>query len=554
MRLLLILLRESKRQALLTVLFGLLYGARSAALLALINQALARGAEGSLGDIALPFVGVALAAVVARVCSQFVSNRLQQGILLNLRLWLSRHLLSTSLRTLEEAGAHRMLVSLMQDIHMLSMGVSTLPEMFINVAVVVSSLVYLGWLSWPICLTVLGLLVLGQLTYALPAGAADRYQLQARDQSSTLSRHFLAMSSGAKELRLNRGRRGAFFDVDLAPAAHELRRLSLRSEDLYALAGSWGMSLYTLTIGLLLLVGPRVTALSQAELIGAVLVVLYLQPSLNAVTSMFPSLRRGEVAFKQIEKLGVTLTPERGLSAPSLVLQEPPRTFERLELVGVTHTYRSERDGEQFTLGPINLSLSRGELLFLVGGNGSGKTTLAKVLCGLYPPVAGELRVDGRPVTAEGLDDFRQHFASVFFDFHLFERLLGLSTPDLLRQAQEYLTRLHLEQKVRIGEDGLLSTVALSQGQRKRLALLVAYLEDRPVYLFDEWAADQDPQFKEVFYKQLLPDLKARGKAVVVISHDDRYFHLADRVVRIESGQLISDSKPGEPSATVLSA
>ena len=554
MRLLLILLRESKRQALLTVLFGLLSGASSAALLALINQALARGAEGSLGDIALPFVGVALAAVVARVCSQFVSNRLQQGILLNLRLWLSRHLLSTSLRTLEEAGAHRMLVSLMQDIHMLSMGVSTLPEMFINVAVVVSSLVYLGWLSWPICLTVLGLLVLGQLTYALPAGAADRYQLQARDQSSTLSRHFLAMSSGAKELRLNRGRRGAFFDVDLAPAAHELRRLSLRSEDLYALAGSWGMSLYTLTIGLLLLVGPRVTALSQAELIGAVLVVLYLQPSLNAVTSMFPSLRRGEVAFKQIEKLGVTLTPERGLSAPSLVLQEPPRTFERLELVGVTHTYRSERDGEQFTLGPINLSLSRGELLFLVGGNGSGKTTLAKVLCGLYPPVAGELRVDGRPVTAEGLDDFRQHFASVFFDFHLFERLLGLSTPDLLRQAQEYLTRLHLEQKVRIGEDGLLSTVALSQGQRKRLALLVAYLEDRPVYLFDEWAADQDPQFKEVFYKQLLPDLKARGKAVVVISHDDRYFHLADRVVRIESGQLISDSKPGEPSATVLSA
>ncbi|MBZ4423314.1 cyclic peptide export ABC transporter [Myxococcus sp. RHSTA-1-4] len=542
MKLLLVLLRKSSRLALLTVLFGLLSGACSTWLVALINQVLARGTEGSLEGIALPFAGLAVAGLLTRMGSQLALNRLQQGILLELRLWLSRHLLSTSQRKLEEAGAHRMLGSLMQDLQTLSAGVMVLPELFIGGAVVLSCLLYLGWLSWPLFLAVLGLLVVGQLTYALPAGAANRYQQEAREQTHTLLRHFVAMFNGGKELRLNRSRRRAFYDQDLAPSAHEVRRLFLRSDDLFSIASSWGMSLYTATIGLLLLVGPRFTTLSQGELIGAVLVVLFLQQPLSVITNLFPSVRRAEVALAQIEKLGLSLTTEQGTAGTALPedTREPPRTFERLELVGVTHVYRNERDGEQFTLGPIDLSLRRGELLFLVGGNGSGKTTLAKVLCGLYTAESGELRVDGRSVTSEGLDDYRQLFSAVFFDFFLFERLLGLSSPEMLRQARDYLERLHLDKKVQVNEAGALSTVALSQGQRKRLALMVAYLEDRPVYLFDEWAADQDPQFKEVFYKQLLPDLKARGKAVVVISHDDRYFHLADRLVRIESGQLVN--------------
>jgi putative ATP-binding cassette transporter len=552
MTLLIILLRKSTRLALLTVLFGLLSGASSASLLALINQALSQGTAAFLSTLVLPFTGLAVAALVTRVGSQFMLNRLQQGILLNLRLWLSRHLLSTPLRTLEEAGSHRMLTSLMQDIATLSTGVMVLPEIFISFAVVLSGLIYLGWLSWQLCLAIVGLLVLGQLTYAIPARSAHRIQEEAREQGTTLVRIFSAMSSGAKELRLNRRRRVAFFNRVLSPAAHEVRRLYLRTDDLFAIASSWGMSLYTVTIGLLLLVGPRISNLSQAELIGAVLVVLYFQQPLNAITAMVPNLRRAEVALAQIEKLGMSLAPEQGLETTlPEENQEPSRAFERIELVGVTHTYRGERDGEQFTLGPLHLSLSKGELLFLVGGNGSGKTTLAKVLAGLYPPESGELRVDGRPVTAEGLDDYRQHFASVFFDFCLFERLLGLSSPEQLEQARLYLERLQLDRKVKIAEDGKLSTLALSQGQRKRLALLVAWLEDRPVYLFDEWAADQDPQFKEVFYKQLLPDLKARGKAVVVISHDDRYFHLADRLVRIESGQLLSDGRPGEAKSAL---
>ncbi len=139
-------------------------------------------------------------------------------------------------------------------------------------------------------------------------------------------------------------------------------------------------------------------------------------------------------------------------------------------------------------------------------------------------------------------DWYRQHFSVVFYNFYLFERLLGLVHSNLDSRVYDYLVQLQLDHKVRV-QGGILSTTALSQGQRKRLALLTAYLEDRPIYLFDEWASDQDPLFKKIFYTQLLPELKHRGKTVLVISHDDRYFHLADRIVKLDYGRVEHDKQ-----------
>ena len=175
-----------------------------------------------------------------------------------------------------------------------------------------------------------------------------------------------------------------------------------------------------------------------------------------------------------------------------------------------------------------------------MGGNGSGKSTLAKLITGLYIPESGVVRINGNIVNDDNREWYRQHFSVVFSDFFLFERLLGITNPNLNVQAQEYLQQLRLERKVRIENDKL-STTQLSQGQRKRLALLTAYLEDRPIYLFDEWAFDQDPTFREIFYRQILPNLKQRNKAVLVISHDDHYFDLADRIIKLDYGTIEYD-------------
>jgi putative ATP-binding cassette transporter len=193
-------------------------------------------------------------------------------------------------------------------------------------------------------------------------------------------------------------------------------------------------------------------------------------------------------------------------------------------------------------------------MLFLVGGNGSGKTTLVKLLTGLYPPGSGSIGVNGRDVDGGLMDAYRQLFTVVFADGFLFPTLLGLDAPDLDERARAWVTELGLDGVVRV-EGGAFSTTNLSQGQRKRLALLAACLEDRPVLVLDEWASYQDPRFKRAFYLEILPALQALGKTLIVISHDDDYFYVADRVVHLSSGMLTGDGTPAsEPLPPSLSS
>ncbi|NJL81182.1 MAG: ATP-binding cassette domain-containing protein, partial [Richelia sp. SM2_1_7] len=187
----------------------------------------------------------------------------------------------------------------------------------------------------------------------------------------------------------------------------------------------------------------------------------------------------------------------------------------------------------------INLKFKPGELVFIVGGNGSGKSTLIKLITGLYVPNKGNILFDNRPITNENREWYRQQFSVVFYDFYLFERLLGIE-ENSATEIQNYLIQLELERKVTV-KDGILSTTNLSQGQRKRLALLTAYLENRPIFVFDEWASDQDPVFKEIFYHKLLPELKQRGKTVIVVSHDDRYFDKCDRIIKLDYGSVVEN-------------
>ncbi|WP_067651365.1 ATP-binding cassette domain-containing protein [Nocardia harenae] len=190
-----------------------------------------------------------------------------------------------------------------------------------------------------------------------------------------------------------------------------------------------------------------------------------------------------------------------------------------------------------FALGPLDLVFEPGQITFVVGGNGSGKSTLAKLITGLYIPRTGSISLNGEKVDHENVEWFRQNSSAVFTDFHLFEDYLGFDRPGIDDEVRHYLEQLRIADKVTV-EDGKLSTIALSQGQRKRLALLTALLEDRPIYLFDEWAADQEPRFRDVFYGEILNDLKRRGKTVIVITHDDRYFDRADQLVKLDFGRI----------------
>ena len=277
---------------------------------------------------------------------------------------------------------------------------------------------------------------------------------------------------------------------------------------------------------------------------GYTLTLLYMLLPLELLFLSLPTLGRAAVAVRRLDSLGLQLA-----ASPEPVAAGPPPAadWRSLDLVDVTYAYRGDEGGEEgFRIGPLRLSLRPGELVFLIGGNGSGKTTLAKVLTGLYAPAGGEILVDGRPLTEEGRDDYRQMFSAVFADSHIFQSLVAPGS-ERDEAARGYLARLQLADRVE-AETGSLSTLDLSQGQRKRLALLDAYLEDRPVYFFDEWAADQDPEFRQVFYCEILPELRARGKAVIVTSHDDHYYDVADRLIKLTEGRIEWERQRARPS------
>lgn len=548
MKIIFFMMRYSRRLLVLAVIAGIVSGAANTALLAVINDALNKTNSQGI-TLALFFVGLCLVVPLTRIVAELLLAHLGQGALFQLRMDLSRQILGVPLRRLEEVGAHRLMAALTDDVPTITNIVTVIPILCINIAVAVSCLFYMAWLSWPLFFAVLAIIIIGIVSYQLPVVKSFQYMTLARREGDNLFSHFKALTEGIKELKIHAARRKAFLTDTLQTTASKFRGHNIAALTIYTIASSWGQMLVFVVIGLLLFVLSSWFSISNLVMTGFTLTILYLMTPLQVIMNTLPNMGRANVALNNVEELGLSLVASK-TEVDSKELQTGGISWSSLELSDVTHSYQREGEETLFVLGPINLQMEPGELIFVTGGNGSGKTTLAKLLLGLYTPESGEIKLDGKTISEDMTDYYRQHFSVVFSDYFLFETLLGLKSEELDGKAREYLIQLQLDHKVKV-VDGSFSTTDLSQGQRKRLALLTAYLEDRPIYLFDEWAADQDPLFKDIFYYQILPDLKARGKTVIAITHDDRYYHVGDRVIKLTDGQIVYD-KPVSDVANVI--
>jgi putative ATP-binding cassette transporter len=544
--------RYSRSIVVLAIVTGSISGVCKALMIALVNHVLNPHDPADNRLLLLGFLGLCLVEPLTRFIAQGLLTHLGQKAVFDLRMRLTRQLLATPLRRLEEMGAGRILAVLTDDISAISTTLIGVPILCMQIAVVLGSLGYMAWLSPKTFVLVLVFIIGGGTMFQLAILKGSRYIKEARDHQDALLKHFRTMLDGAKELKLHLQRRHSFLRDVFRPTAEAFRRSNFTGNMIYAATGSFGYQLifYTL-VGLLIFLMPSVTGDDMKTLTGFTLALFYMLIPLGDILILFPTIARANIGMDKIESLGLSLAATKDDESTPAV---PAVSLKQLELAGVTHLYHRDAENKTFTLGPIDLSFRPGELTFLVGGNGSGKTTLAKLLCGLYVPESGEIRLNRETITEETADKYRQLFSVVFSDFYLFESLLGLNVGELDTRARDYIKQLQLQHKVTV-QDGALSTIELSQGQRKRLALLTAFLEDRPFYIFDEWAADQDPYFREIFYLQLLPELKAKGKTVLVISHDDRYYSLADRIIKLDYGKIEFDRPVAEAQLeTQLSA
>ncbi|HTP73169.1 MAG TPA: cyclic peptide export ABC transporter [Burkholderiaceae bacterium] len=536
-RLFAFLLERARGTLVLLVCAGLVGGTCSVALVALISRALT--SKGGVASwLAAGFVALTMGKLLSALAAQLLLVRFTQGTILELSLALARKLLAAPLRLVERRGNAQLLATLTDDVSAVTWAVQCIPQLVMNGAIVVGCSLYLAWLSGPLFLALGTATVLGAAAYWWQHTHAFAVIHRAREERATLFEHYRSLMLGLKELMLHERRRESFLHRDVHAAADAYRRSNLDATTRYALAEAWIGFLYHVLIAVALFAAPLVWSLSAEVLTGYVFALLYLMGPMWSVIGTVPVVARGHVALASIEQLGAEL-PSLGAdhpASPGAPTPQPPRVCMR----GLSFAYEPDPIAMQaFELGPIELELHPGELLFVVGGNGSGKSTFVKLLCGLYPGKSGTIEVDGVPVTDGTRGAYRELFSVVFSDYYLFRALHGIDSHVVQRSAQHYLRQLQLDQKVSLS-DGSYSTIDLSQGQRKRLALMTAYLEDRPIMIFDEWAADQDPDYKRIFYTELVPDLRARGKTVVVITHDDRYFHLGDRVLKLEDGRVAS--------------
>jgi putative ATP-binding cassette transporter len=534
--------RNAPYRLLISIAIGVAGGLGSAGLLAAFTNVLKNADRHSSFIWGYILLALCLMLPLTRFASEIILMRLTQREFCGLRMRLSMRITQAALRDVEILGTERLMAAFGEDIPKTMYVLSIVPEVCINLAISIGGLVYLGCLSWRVLLVVLGFLVLGILFNQLPALWAMKFFKVAHQASEALFGHLKDLIGGVKELKLHSLRKTIFLSEILRSTANSRRNSFVAAFDIYSIAASFGQMLVFIAIGLMLF-SSIADRPSTAILAGTVITLLYITQPLQLFMNGLPFLANADVALQRFETLVRQLEKPGVQEQTQEIVERVQFKCEELTLKTVTYAYHSYETRECFFLGPIDMNLKAGELVILAGGNGSGKTTLAKVITGLYPAESGEVLMDGQKITGEQQEFYRQHFSAIFYDSYLFESLLGLEIPDFDSEARKGLARLELGHKVTI-KNGVFSTTQLSLGQRKRLALLTSIFEDRPIYVFDEWAANQDRRFREYFYREFLPELKAKGKIILVICHDDHYFDVADRIIKLESGKIIYDGVP----------
>lgn len=535
------LLRRHAAALALAAFTGICASAATVALLARINAAL-HTSDGPVAELVAGFVALGLVVLAGRAASAALTNRVGQRVIQDLRLLLAQRILAAPLDALERYRTHRLMAVLTRDVDMVSGLCLSLPISAVSAAVVIGCLAWMCWLSWPLALPLFAALALGTTVQSrAQARATVRFEA-AREAEDGLHQAWQTLGDAAKELRLSRGRRRQLFEGRIARHVQGIAQAQVRAGDLFALAFEFNAALYFLLIALVFALA-RWWQLPAEAASGFVLALLYMKGPLDQTLGFLPYFARTRVSLARVAELqGSFANPEPGGLAG--LAAQAPALQRSITLQGAVYGFGAAESAAPFTLGPLDLELRRGEMLFIAGENGAGKTTLIKLLMGLYRPHQGRLLLDGVPVEDTGRDSYRQLFSPVLSDFHLFEELPDTAEPAAERdaRAQAALDRLGLAHKTTL-QDGRLGSTDLSTGQRKRLAMLHAWVERRPVMVFDEWAADQDPVFRRRFYREFLPALRAQGHTLVVISHDERYFDVADRVLQLRDGRLVDDGQ-----------
>ncbi|MFI8417437.1 multidrug ABC transporter permease/ATP-binding protein [Serratia sp. NPDC078593] len=477
------------------------------------------------------FLGLLMLLMVVTLGSQLALTTLGHYFVYRLRGQLIKRILDTDIERIEQLGSASLLASLSSDIRNITVAFVRLPELIQGVILTLGCAGYLAWLSPQMLLVTAMWVVVTIVVSWLLVSRVYRHLSNVREAEERLYQDYQSAIDGRKELALNRDRAKALFQNAYQPNAQDYRHHIIRADTFHLSAVNWSNIMMLGAIGLVFFMANTLGWANTTVAATYSLTLLFLRTPLLQAVGAFPTLLSAEVAFNKVKSLKLA---DYQPTFPATI----GMPWQTLELRDIVFHYGASEQQQGFAVGPLNLMLRRGELIFVIGGNGSGKSTLAMLLTGLYQPVSGQILLDGVEMQAHQIHHYRRLFSAIFTDFHLFHHLQGEDGKQPNEGLVEcWLEKLNIKNKLKF-EGNRVTNPQLSQGQRKRLALLLAVAEQRDILLLDEWAADQDPQFRRIFYREILPELRAMGKTVFAISHDDHYFEHADRLLEMRTGQL----------------
>ncbi|WP_290238804.1 cyclic peptide export ABC transporter [Zwartia panacis] len=458
-----------------------------------------------------------------------------QKLIYRFKIKIMSDVFKSNLGKIDEIGRNYIMEVLARD----TQSVSTAVGVTVTTCQAIATLLFLTLYMATVSMTAF-LIIFASTTLILIVGVTELFKVTGKlqrvaEREGQVNAIYADYLSGYKEIKMNSDRA---YEIT-RQMVKESKKVNEEKGELVVTITNFFNNLQILLyviVGIMVFVVPAISADFAPHVTTAATTALFLAGSLSGIIVNIPNLSQANVAARTLQGLAKRLA-ESAQQVP-VDREEIYDQIHSITLEDVCYQHPSQEKRSGFMLGPINYQFDSGKVYFIRGNNGSGKTTLMRILIGLYQPSSGRILVNGHPISEPTTGAYRDMFAVVFSDFHLFKTLYGLPADDV-RRLEDLLKVFQMEGKVSV-QNGQFSSLQFSTGQRKRLALIVALLEDRPFIILDEWAADQDPEFRQEFYENIIPKLRAMGKTVIAITHDDHYYDRADHVLFMANGKPIN--------------
>jgi cyclic peptide transporter len=539
-----LLQKKSKLFYLYLAFLGLINGVWASALLLFINNKI-------VGE-PIPFipeydwtvyVGLIIVSFVVARYFQAYMIKLTYGLGNELNLSIFDKLRFSTYQEFQKLGEDKVRTA-MTDVSTLQKFPQSFIESFNALIMVIIGVAYLFIINTVgASLILLALIVLASVYY-FRSISIEKDLNKARDLANVYQDNVNDFLRGYKEMKMSTKRSDVIFNKYLKENRGKVKDLTIIALTKHLVNELMANYAWYLGIGMILFVLPAAIVISKDDNVTFMVTLLYLLGPVNVVVGSIHDFTAMKVAVNRLKIFNKVINASENITLGHGDMTDFNTTFESIRFENVTFEYTNKEKGEVFKLQPLNLLIEKGESIFITGGNGSGKSTFIQLLTGLYMPVSGNIYLNGRKINKENYPYYRDQISCIFTDNYLFsENYNGFDFEKLSDELDSLVAKMELNGIFEYEKETGRVKTKLSKGQQKRVALIYSLLEQKDVIILDEWAAEQDPVFREYFYRTIVPELKEMGKTLVAVTHDDVYFNCAERILKFNFGSIIEDTK-----------